>query len=59
MNIFLLVKDLNLFLSYMFSPKYENNPIRYKKVSSFKSRENIQKKNMGQILQFRILNSLQ
>ena len=30
-----------------------------KKVSSFKSRENIQKKSMGQTVQFRILNSLQ
>ena len=29
------------------------------KVSSLKSRENIQKKSMGQTVQFRILNSLQ
>ena len=29
------------------------------KVSSFKSRENIRKKSMGQTVQFRILNSLQ
>ena len=51
-------QDFSHYKSMGIFPDAQGQLIRYK-ASSFKSRENIQKKSMGQTVQFRILNCLQ